>query len=173
MKVRLATVWFGGCSGCHMSFLDLDEFLIELAQKIEIVFSPVVDTKEYPEGVDVCLIEGAVCNEEHVEMVHKIRKRTKGSMLWLRATGSTVVSQLIDSFVVLFIAFYGPLSASQIFSIGLTNYLYKFAIAIAITPLLYLVHAGVDRYLGHELSAAMAKDAHPAPSGQQQRPGNA
>lgn len=108
-----------------------------------------------------------------IAVFHEIRKRTKGSMLWLRATGSTVVSQLIDSFVVLFIAFYGPLSASQIFSIGLTNYLYKFASAIAITPLLYLVHAGVDRYLGHELSAAMARDAHPAPSGQHQLPGNA
>jgi NAD-reducing hydrogenase small subunit len=60
-----------------MSFLDLDEFLIDLAQKAEFVFSPVVDAKEYPPGVDVCLIEGAVCNEEHVEMVHKIRARTK------------------------------------------------------------------------------------------------
>ena len=77
MKTRLATVWLGGCSGCHMSFLDLDEFLIDLAQVVEIVFSPIVDTKEYPHDVDVCLIEGAVCNEEHIEMAHKIRKRTK------------------------------------------------------------------------------------------------
>lgn len=77
MKVRLATVWLGGCSGCHMSFMDLDEALIDLAQKVEVVFSPVVDTKEYPEKVDVCLIEGAICNEEHVEMVRKIRERTK------------------------------------------------------------------------------------------------
>jgi NAD-reducing hydrogenase small subunit len=76
-RVKVATTWFGGCSGCHMSFLDLDEFLIDLAGKVEIVFSPVVDAKEYPEGVDVCLIEGAVCNEEHVEMAHRIRKRTK------------------------------------------------------------------------------------------------
>jgi NAD-reducing hydrogenase small subunit len=60
-----------------MSFLDLDEALIDLAQKVEIVFSPVVDTKEYPRDVDVCLIEGAICNEEHVEMVHKIRERTR------------------------------------------------------------------------------------------------
>lgn len=75
--LRLATVWFGGCSGCHMSFLDLDEFLIDLAQKVEIVFSPVVDAKEYPANVDLVLIEGAVCNEEHVEMAHKIRERTK------------------------------------------------------------------------------------------------
>jgi len=77
MKARLATVWLGGCSGCHMSFLDLDEFLIDLAGLVDLVYSPVVDTKEYPENVDVCLIEGAICNEEHIEMVHKIRKRTK------------------------------------------------------------------------------------------------
>jgi NAD-reducing hydrogenase small subunit len=59
-----------------MSFLDLDEFLVDLGQKVEIVFSPIVDAKEYPRHVDVCLIEGAVCNEDHVEMVHKIREHT-------------------------------------------------------------------------------------------------
>ena len=74
---RLATVWFGGCSGCHMSFLDLDEFLIELAGKVELVFSPVIDVKEYPEDVDVCLIEGAICNEDNLELVRKVRARTK------------------------------------------------------------------------------------------------
>jgi NAD-reducing hydrogenase small subunit len=77
MKVRLATVWFGGCSGCHMSFLDLDEFLIDLMDKVDIVYSPVVDTKEYPEDVDVCLIEGAICNEDNLELLHQIRRRTK------------------------------------------------------------------------------------------------
>jgi NAD-reducing hydrogenase small subunit len=77
MKVRLATVWFGGCSGCHMSFLDLDEFLIDLADAVELVYSPVVDMKEYPEHVDVCLIEGAICNEDNLELLHKIRQRTK------------------------------------------------------------------------------------------------
>jgi len=77
MKVRLATVWLGGCSGCHMSFLDLDEFLIELADAVELVYSPVVDMKEYPENVDLCLIEGAVCNEDNLEILHKIRARTK------------------------------------------------------------------------------------------------
>jgi NAD-reducing hydrogenase small subunit len=75
--LRVATVWLGGCSGCHMSFLDLDEALIDLAARIELVYSPVVDTKEYPEHVDLVLIEGAVCNEEHVEMAHRIRARTK------------------------------------------------------------------------------------------------
>jgi NAD-reducing hydrogenase small subunit len=77
MKVRLATIWFGGCSGCHMSFLDLDEFLIDLAEKVELVYSPVVDVKEYPENVDVCLIEGAICNEDNLELLHKVRRRTK------------------------------------------------------------------------------------------------
>ncbi|HUA36893.1 MAG TPA: hypothetical protein VMA35_00680 [Candidatus Sulfopaludibacter sp.] len=77
MKLRVATVWLGGCSGCHMSFLDLDEFLIELAGQIELVYSPVVDVKEYPKDVDVCLIEGAVCNEDNLEILHKIRARTK------------------------------------------------------------------------------------------------
>jgi NAD-reducing hydrogenase small subunit len=75
--LRLATVWFGGCSGCHMSFLDLDEFLIELVTKVELVFSPVIDVKEYPENVDVCLIEGAICNTDNLELLHKIRERTK------------------------------------------------------------------------------------------------
>jgi NAD-reducing hydrogenase small subunit len=75
--LRLATVWFGGCSGCHMSFLDLDEFLIELAGKADVVFSPFMDVKEYPEAVDVCLIEGAICNADNLELLHKVRKRTK------------------------------------------------------------------------------------------------
>jgi len=77
MKVRLATIWFGGCSGCHMSFLDLDEFLIDLVDKVDIVYSPVVDMKEYPKNVDVCLIEGAICNEDNLELLHKVRQRTK------------------------------------------------------------------------------------------------
>ena len=76
-RLRVATVWLGGCSGCHMSFLDLDEFLIELAGKIDIVYSPVIDVKEYPQDVDVCLIEGAVCNEDNLELLHQIRERTK------------------------------------------------------------------------------------------------
>lgn len=76
-RIRLATVWLGGCAGCHMSFLDLDEALIELLERVDVVFSPVADVKEYPSEVDVCLIEGAICNEDHVEMAHKIRARTK------------------------------------------------------------------------------------------------
>jgi NAD-reducing hydrogenase small subunit len=76
-RLRLGTVWLGGCSGCHMSFLDLDELLIELAPRIDVVFSPVIDVKEYPEDVDLCLVEGAVCNEDNLELIRKIRSRTK------------------------------------------------------------------------------------------------
>ena len=76
-RFGIATVWLGGCSGCHMSFLDLDEFLIELAGKVNLVFSPIIDIKEYPENVDVVLVEGAVANEDHLEMLHKVRARSK------------------------------------------------------------------------------------------------
>ncbi len=76
-RLKLATVWLGGCSGCHMSFLDLDEFLIDLADRADIVYSPVVDTKEYPDGVDVVLVEGAVASVEHAEHLRTIRERTK------------------------------------------------------------------------------------------------
>jgi NAD-reducing hydrogenase small subunit len=75
-KVRLATVWLDGCSGCHMSLLDMDERLVELIQHVDLVYSPLVDTKEYPENVDVALIEGAVSSGEDLEKIHKIRQRT-------------------------------------------------------------------------------------------------
>jgi len=77
MKPRVATAWLGGCSGCHMSFLDLDERLIELADKIELVYSPVADIKEFPQNVDVALVEGAITNSENEEMAHIIRKNSK------------------------------------------------------------------------------------------------
>jgi NAD-reducing hydrogenase small subunit len=75
--VKMATVWLGGCSGCHMSFLDLDEFLIDLAGRAELVYSPIADVKEYPEGVDVVLVEGAVANEENLAMIRAVRRRSK------------------------------------------------------------------------------------------------
>ncbi|GLL04627.1 hypothetical protein [Dactylosporangium matsuzakiense] len=76
-KIRLATTWLDGCSGCHMSFLDLDERLIDLADRVELVYSPLVDVKEYPAGVDVCLIEGAVSSEEDLRKVRTVRAHTK------------------------------------------------------------------------------------------------
>lgn len=77
-KIKFATVWLAGCSGCHMSFLDLDEFLFDVAEAVDVVYSPVAsDIKEYPENVDVCLVEGAVANEENLELLLKVRKNTK------------------------------------------------------------------------------------------------
>ena len=76
-RLRFATVWLAGCSGCHMSFLDLDEWLFELAQQVDVVFSPVAsDVKEYPEGVDVCLVEGAVANADNLELALQLRERS-------------------------------------------------------------------------------------------------
>lgn len=76
-KIRLATAWLGGCSGCHMSFLDLDEQLIDLCNRADIVYSPLVDIKQYPENVDICLVEGAVTNVENLELARTIRQQTK------------------------------------------------------------------------------------------------
>ena len=94
---------------------------------------------------------------------HKLRSITGKKSLWLRATGSTLVSQLVDSFVVLIIAFYisGKLPLSAVISIGIVNYIYKFIIALIITPLLYVAHYVIDRYLGKQLSQEMMdKAAH-------------
>jgi NAD-reducing hydrogenase small subunit len=76
-RVKLATVWMGGCSGCHMSFLDLDEWLFDLAEQADLVYSPFMDVKEYPEGVDVVLVEGAIANEDHLDMIRKVRARSR------------------------------------------------------------------------------------------------
>ena len=76
-KVRLATAWLGGCSGCHMSFLDLDERLIDLAAAVDLVYSPIADVKTFPEDVDVVLVEGAVANVDHLELAEQLRERSK------------------------------------------------------------------------------------------------
>ncbi len=76
-KIRLATAWLGGCAGCHMSFLDLDERLIDLAEVAELVYSPIADVKVFPEDVDVTLVEGAVANVDNVILAREIRERSK------------------------------------------------------------------------------------------------
>ncbi len=76
-KTKLATVWLDGCSGCHMSFLDIDERLIDLAQLADLLYSPLVDHKAFPDMVDVTLVEGAVSNEEDYEKIQKVRAHTK------------------------------------------------------------------------------------------------
>lgn len=76
-KLKLATVWFDGCSGCHMSLLDMDGALIPILRKVDIVYGPLVDASEFPADVDVTLIEGAASTSEDVERLHQIRTRTK------------------------------------------------------------------------------------------------
>jgi NAD-reducing hydrogenase small subunit len=76
-KTKLATIWLSGCSGCHMSFLDQDELLIDLAKKVQLVYSPLMDIKTFPENVDVTLIEGAVANEEQQSLLKQARAQTK------------------------------------------------------------------------------------------------
>lgn len=76
-RLRVATVWLGGCAGCHMSFLDLDEWLIELGGAVEFVYGPIMDVKEYPTNVDLVLVEGAIANEDHVEMMRRVRRNTR------------------------------------------------------------------------------------------------
>ena len=76
-KIRMATVWLDGCSGCHMSFLDIDERLLALADQIDLVYSPLVDAKTFPENVDLALVEGAVSNEDDLHKLKIVRSRTK------------------------------------------------------------------------------------------------
>lgn len=76
-KVKVATVWLDGCSGCHMSLLDMDAAIIALGRKIDIVYGPLVDAQEFPEEVDVTLVEGAVSSQEDLSKIQKIRHRTQ------------------------------------------------------------------------------------------------
>ena len=101
-----------------------------------------------------------------VTVFHRIKKATGDKKVWLRATGSTLVSQLVDSFIVLFIAFKlgKDWSWQKVFAIGMVNYAYKGVVAIALTPLIYFIEARIEKYLGHETTrqmkaAAMGKEA--------------
>lgn len=109
-----------------------------------------------------------------------LRRATGGRMLWLRAQGSTVVSQLIDTFVVIYLAFViipavvgggmFHMSPGNACTVSMTNYIYKFVIAVAATPLLYLVHALVERWLGHAEAAQLVAAAHGPAEQESQRP---
>lgn len=101
-----------------------------------------------------------------VAVFHRIRRALRGRHIWARATGSTVVSQLIDSFVVIYIAFYGPtllgqrgLTFAQAAETSLSSFAYKVGVAIALTPLIYLAHWGVHRWLGDDLANRLADEA--------------
>jgi uncharacterized integral membrane protein (TIGR00697 family) len=91
---------------------------------------------------------------------HYLRKLTGHKKLWLRATGSTVISQLIDSFVILFIAFYflGNWTFGQVLSVGVVQYTYKIIMAVALTPLIYIFHYFIDRYLGKDESTKLIEE---------------
>lgn len=101
-----------------------------------------------------------------VFVFHKIKKATGEKSIWLRATGSTLISQFIDSFVVLFIAFYIGTRVNRqgndfvwpfslFIAVGIVNYIYKFIVAVVLTPVIYLIHNRIERYLGHERAAEM------------------
>jgi uncharacterized integral membrane protein (TIGR00697 family) len=96
-----------------------------------------------------------------VHTFHFIKNKTGHKALWLRSTGSTLISQLVDSFVVLIIAFYigGNWPLKLVLAVGVVNYIYKFTVAILLTPVLYVVHIIIDNYLGKELAEEMMADA--------------
>lgn len=93
---------------------------------------------------------------------HWLRRFTGSSKIWLRATGSTVVSQLVDSFVVLFVAFFlfGNWPLEQVLSVAIINYIYKFCVAVLLTPLLYIAHYFIDSYLGEQQAEELIEEAN-------------
>jgi uncharacterized integral membrane protein (TIGR00697 family) len=94
-----------------------------------------------------------------VTVFHKIKRYTGEKHVWLRATGSTIVSQLVDSYIVLFIAFSGKFTWQQILAIGMVNYTYKFVMAIVLTPLIYFLEHRIEKYLGKETTHKMKQAA--------------
>lgn len=99
-KPRVATAWLSGCSGCHMSFLDMDERLFDLTDKIEVVYSPIADVKEFPPDVDVTLVEGAVTNTENEELAHTIRRNSRIVIAFGDCASTGNVSSMRNRFTV-------------------------------------------------------------------------
>lgn len=100
-----------------------------------------------------------------VTIFHRIKKMTGEKKIWLRATGSTLVSQLVDSYIVLFIAFSGVFTWQQILAIGIVNYTYKFIMAIVLTPVIYIVEKRIVKYVGEETAHEMKRTAMGQSSG--------
>jgi hypothetical protein len=94
-----------------------------------------------------------------VYIFHRIKRATGEKHIWLRATGSTLVSQLVDSYIVLFIAFSGVFTWQMILAIGIMNYLYKFTMAIILTPVIIFVEKRIEKYVGHTTAVKMKKAA--------------
>ena len=92
-KITVATTWLDGCSGCHMSFLDIDERLFQLAELVDIVYSPLVDSKRMPDVVDVGILEGSVSTDEDVHKARMFRKHCK----FLISLGDCAVSGNVPS----------------------------------------------------------------------------
>lgn len=92
-KARVATIWLDACSGCHMSLLDIDERIVEIAGKIDLVYSPIVDPKEIPENIDVAIVEGALASDEDLEKIHELRSKSK----FLIALGDCAVTGNVPS----------------------------------------------------------------------------
>lgn len=105
-----------------------------------------------------------------VTIFHKIKRITGDQHLWLRATGSTLVSQLVDSYIVLFIAFSGIFTWQLILAVGIMNYLYKFFMAIILTPVIYFIEKRIEKYVGHETALEMKKAAMSSGKGFQNIP---
>ena len=121
-------------------------------------------TKIYRQGLGIIvgsLIAFLIGQLLDVYVFQALRKRTGEKMIWIRATGSTLVSQLVDSFVVLGVAFYifGDWKIDMVISVGIVNYIYKFVIAVVMTPVIYLAHNLIDKFLGKELSKKMMESA--------------
>ncbi|MBN1448046.1 MAG: oxidoreductase [Bacteroidetes bacterium] len=76
-RMKLATVWLGGCSGCHMSLLDIDERLFQLLEYADIVYSPFTDHTDVPEQIDILLVEGAAAQSEHIDQLRTLRARSR------------------------------------------------------------------------------------------------
>jgi NAD-reducing hydrogenase small subunit len=76
-KARVATTWLDGCSGCHMSLLDIDEAIVGVAQQADVVYGPLVDAQEVPPDIDVAIVEGAVSSEDDLEKARKLRRNSR------------------------------------------------------------------------------------------------
>lgn len=145
-----------------------------------ISFTPGISDQDMQRGFEIAfgqttsivvasLVAFALAQWLDVQVFTWLRRVTGGKYLWLRAQGSTIVSQVADTFVVIFLAFVliprvtggEPWNAANAASVSLTNYVYKFVLAVGITPVLYLVHAAVDAYLGKEAAEALVHHAHP------------
>ncbi len=126
----------------------------------------------YGQGLGIIIasmVAFMVAQVADVLIFHRIKKMTGEKKIWLRATGSTLVSQLIDSFIVLVIAFYvypklvsgqgDPWPLDQVIAICIVNYIYKFIVAVVLTPVIYLLHGWIERYLGHDVAKEMKEAA--------------